>query len=69
MSISKLRANRMNDPDLIFQQASIIEEQAECIKNLSDLAHDTIAMLAQYQSVEAEERRYKEIGEHRWKTQ
>lgn len=51
----------MNDPEIIFQQASIIEEQAECIKQLSNLVTDAITLLAQYQTVEAEERKYAEI--------
>jgi len=51
----------MNDSEIIFQQAEIIEKQAECIKQLSELAHDALSLLAQYQTVDAEERRYSEI--------
>jgi hypothetical protein len=51
----------MTNSEIIFQQSSIIEEQAECIKLLSELAKDSLSLLAQYQTVDAEERRYSEI--------
>lgn len=51
----------MNDSENTFQLLSIIEEQAECIKQLSDLAHDTLSLLAQYQSVDAEEQKLEKI--------
>ena len=51
----------MTNNEIIFQQSSIIEEQAECIKQLSELAQDSLSLLAQYQTVDAEERRLTEI--------
>ena len=51
----------MSDSEIIFQQSSVIEKQAECIKLLSELSQDALSLLAQYQTVDAEERRYSEI--------
>ena len=55
----------MNDTEIIFQQASIIEQDAECIKLLAELVKDALSLLAQYQTVDAEERRYTEIMKRR----
>ena len=48
----------MNDQEIIFQQAAVIEKDAECIRQLYDLLKET---LTQYQTVEAEERKFEEI--------
>ena len=51
----------MSDQEIIFQQASVIEKDAECIRQLSDLLKEALTLLAQYQTVDAEERRFTEI--------
>ena len=51
----------MADQEVILKQASIIEKDAECINMLSDLLRETLTLLAQYQTVDAEERRFNEI--------
>ena len=51
----------MNDHEIIFQQASIMEQAGECFRQLAELIKDALSLLAQYQEVDAEERRYAEI--------
>lgn len=51
----------MNDADVIVEQAEIIERLTEVNKQLSDLVQDILPLLAQYQTVDAEERRFNEI--------
>jgi len=51
----------MNDHEIIFQQASIIEEAGECFRQLAELTKDALSLLAQYQNVDEEERRCAEI--------
>ncbi len=51
----------MNENEIIFQQASIIEQAGECFRQLAELTKDALSLLAQYQAVEEEERRYSEI--------
>ena len=52
----------MTDPEIITAQANIIERQSRIISELSELAQDTLSTLAQYQTVDAEEQRFREIG-------
>ena len=59
--MKKSRENLMNDQEIIFQQAAVIEKDAECIRQLSDLLKETLTLLTQYQTVEAEERKFEEI--------
>ena len=56
------KTKEMNDQEIIFQQAAVIEKDAECINMLSDLLRETLTLLAQYQTVDAEERRFNEIA-------
>lgn len=51
----------MNDHEIIFQQASIIEQTGECFRQLAELTKDALSLLAQYQAVDEEERRCAEI--------
>ena len=51
----------MCDNETIFQQASIIEKAGECFLQLAELTKDALSLLAQYQNIDEEERRYSEI--------
>lgn len=52
----------MTDPEIISAQANIIERQSRIISELSELTLDTLSTLAQYQTVDAEEQHFREIG-------
>jgi len=50
-----------SDSDIIVEQAEIIERLTDANSALSSLIQDVLPLLAQYQSVEAEEHRFDEL--------
>lgn len=51
----------MSESEIIFQQSEIITRQQDLIDSLAGLLRDVLPLLAQYQTVEEEERRLTEM--------
>ena len=60
----------MSDQDIICELSEIVERLTEVNAQLCSLLQDVLPLLAQYSSVEAEERRFGEITrlQSEWRT-